>query len=76
MNTRDLRRYCAEKRGAYHQAKWMYGEALRLGPGIDVTALRSELSEALLDYYAAHSALHGALKRTGEDETPLRAALH
>ena len=41
----------------------MYGEAMRLGLSAwtDMTALRTELEEALVSYYSAHSALHTAL---------------
>lgn len=65
MTVKDLRRDCAEKRDAYHHAKAMYGEALRLGLAAwtDLSALRGELEEALVAYYAAHGALHSALAR-------------
>lgn len=65
MGVRDLQRSCAEKRDVYHHAKTVYGEAVRLGLAAwtDMTALRGELQEALVAYYAAHSALHTALAR-------------
>ena len=65
MDVRDLQRSCAEKRDLYHHAKTVYGEAVRLGLSAfaDMTALRSELEEALVAYYAAHSAFHTALAR-------------
>ncbi len=58
-----MRRDCAEKRFAYQHAREIYGEALRLLLPSDLTALRDELSQALLDYYSAHGALHGVLRR-------------
>lgn len=65
MDVRDLQRSCAEKRDVYQHAKAMYGEAVRLGLSAwtDMTALRGELEEALVAYYAAHSAFHTALAR-------------
>ena len=65
MSVTDLRRECAEKRDVYHHAKTVYGEAVRLGLSAwtDMTALRTELEEALVSYYSAHSALHLALTR-------------
>jgi len=65
MDVRELQRSCAEKRDVYQHAKAMYGEAVRLGLSAwtDMTALRTELEEALVTYYAAHSALHAALAR-------------
>lgn len=74
MNVSELRRECAERRGVYHHAKTMYGEAVRRGfsAWTDMTALRSELEEALVAYYAAHSALHSALARPA----PVSLRLH
>ena len=74
MDVRDLQRSCAEKRDVYQHAKAMYGEAVRLGLAAwtDMTALRTELEEALVSYYAAHSALHLALTRP----TQAQARLH
>lgn len=74
MDVRELQRSCAEKRDVYQHAKAMYGEAVRLGLGAwtDMTALRTELEEALVTYYAAHSALHRALTRP----TPAQTRLH
>lgn len=74
MDVSDLRRECAERRGVYHHAKTVYGEAVRLGLSAwtDMTALRSELEEALVAYYAAHSALHSALARPA----PVSLRLH
>lgn len=39
----------------------MYQEALRLVPLNDLSALRGELEQALVAYYAVHGALHSAL---------------
>ena len=71
-----LKRECAERRGLYLHARLIYGEALRFGT-VDLTALRSELGDALMAYYAAHSALHGAMKRREMDGgTAIRNSLH
>jgi hypothetical protein len=71
----SLRRDCAEKRFAYHHARQLYGEARKLQVA-DLTALRSELGEALMAYYTAHSALHSAMRRHGLRESRLKDALH
>jgi PHP family Zn ribbon phosphoesterase len=65
VSLNELRRDCAAKRDLYQHAKTVYGEAVRLGLSAytDMTALRGELEEALVTYYAAHSALHSALAR-------------
>lgn len=64
MTVKEIRRDCAEKRDAYQHAKTVYGEAIRLGLSAvsDMTALRTELQQTLLAYYAAHSALHSAMR--------------
>jgi len=64
MDVRALREQCAEKRYIYRHARTVYGEAVRLGLSAwtDMTALRGELEEALVAYYAAHSTLHTALR--------------
>jgi len=64
VSVTDLRRECAEKRDLYQHAKNVYGAAVRLGLSarIDLSALRGELEVALVSYYAAHSALHSALR--------------
>lgn len=66
MSVKELRQECAEKRDAYQHAKNIYGEAMRLGLSAwtDMTALRGELEQALVAYYAVHSALHSAMSRT------------
>ena len=73
MSVRELRQECAEKRDVYQHAKAMYGEAVRLGLSAwtDMTALRTELEEALVSYYAAHSALHAAMSRPVASPTRL-----
>ncbi|HET8569316.1 MAG TPA: hypothetical protein VFM93_10060 [Candidatus Limnocylindria bacterium] len=60
-----LRRDCAEKRTCYLHAKSVYGSAIALGLQTiaDLTALRAELEQSLVAYYAAHSALHSALRQ-------------
>ena len=65
MSVKELRQECAQKRDVYQHAKSVYGEAVRLGLSewTDMTALRSELEEALVAYYAVHSALHSAMSR-------------
>ncbi len=65
MRVKLLRQDCVEKRDVYQHAKTVYGEAVRLGLSAwtDMTALRTELEEALVVYYAAHSALHLAMAR-------------
>lgn len=65
MSVKKLQQDCAEKRDIYQHAKTVYGEAVRLGLSAwtDMTALRSELEEALVAYYAAHGALHSAMAR-------------
>ena len=65
MSVNELRQECAQKRDLYQHAKNVYGEAMRLGLAAwtDMTALRGELEEALVTYYAAHSALHSAMSR-------------
>ena len=65
MSVKELRQDCLEKRDLYQHAKTVYGEAMRLGLSAwtDMTALRGELEEALVAYYAAHSALHSAMSR-------------
>lgn len=65
MSVKELRQDCVEKRDLYHHAKAVYSEAMRLGLSAwtDMTALRGELEEALVAYYAAHSALHSAMSR-------------
>lgn len=58
------RRECVEKRSTYLHARELYLHAVRI-PRVDATALRDELSQAILDYYAAHGALHAALRADG-----------
>jgi hypothetical protein len=71
-----LRRECATRRGLYLHARLVYGEAMRFGT-VDTGALRAELGDALMAYYAAHSALHGAIRRRElAPQGPLRSALH
>lgn len=64
MTVKDLRAECAEKRDEYHHARQVYAQAMRLGlAGLsDLTALRTELQQTLVAYYAVHSALHSALR--------------
>lgn len=61
MTVDELRRRCAEKRDRYQHAKAIYQEALRLVPLNDLTALRGELEQALVSYYAVHGQLHSAI---------------
>ncbi len=61
--TQAARRECAEKRTDYLHARDVYGEATRLVGVRDLSALEGELHDALLAYYAAHGALHGAMRR-------------
>lgn len=61
MTVEEIRRQCADKRDRYQHAKAMYQEALRLVPLNDLTALRGELEQALLAYYAVHGRLHSAI---------------
>lgn len=68
MTVDQLRRQCAEKRDRYQHARAMYQEALRLVPLNDLTALRGELEQALIAYYAVHGALHSAIR----PQPPLR----
>lgn len=56
----SLRRDCAEKRSEYLHARELFGVVRRVAD--DPTALRDELAAAALAYYAAHGALHGALR--------------
>lgn len=56
------RRECVRKRSDYLHARDLYIHA-SLIPDVDASALRDELSAALLAYYAAHSALHTAMRR-------------
>lgn len=66
MSMKELRQDCVAKRDVYQHAKTVYGEAVRLGLSAwtDMTALRSELEEALVAYYAAHGAMHSAMARS------------
>ena len=58
---RGLQRECALKRWEYQIARQVYVEVTRLAVA-DKTALELELREALVAYYAAHGALHSALR--------------
>ncbi len=57
---RSLRRDCAEKRSEYLHARELFGHVRLVAD--DPTALRDELAVAALAYYAAHGALHDALR--------------
>lgn len=68
---RALQRDCAHKRWEYQLARQVYAEVTRLAVS-DRRALERELKEALLAYYAAHGALHAALR----DRAARRQRLH
>lgn len=62
MTLRGLRLECATRRTEYRLARLVHTEVARLAVP-DRTALERELREAMLSYYAAHGALHEALRR-------------
>ncbi|MGH2376915.1 MAG: hypothetical protein ACRDGT_00375 [Candidatus Limnocylindria bacterium] len=62
---RTLQRECAHKRWEYQIARQVYDEVTRLAVA-DRTALERELKEALVAYYAAHGALHSALRGSSD----------
>lgn len=70
---RSLQHECHRRRGEYQRARYIYETALlieipdRKSPGnplvfVDCFALHEELGHARLAYYAAHSALHTAIR--------------
>lgn len=72
VRLRELRRDCAYKRSEYLIARQVYSEVTRLAVA-DTSALERELRDAILDYYAAHGALHEKLRERGDR---LGARLH
>lgn len=64
MTLKQIRRDCAHKRSEYLIARQVYSEVTRLAVA-DRSALERELRDALVDYYAAHGALHEMLRRRG-----------
>lgn len=65
VRLREPRRDCANKRTEYLIARQVYSEVTRLAV-VDRSALERELRDAILDYYAAHGALHEKLRERGD----------
>ena len=61
MTLRELQRECAHLRWDYQLARGVRSAVTRLEVA-DTTALEHEEQEALIAYYAAHSALHSKLR--------------
>lgn len=61
MTLRELQRACAQLRWDYQLAHQVRSAAIQLEVP-DTTALEHEEREALIAYYAAHSALHSKLR--------------
>jgi hypothetical protein len=67
VTLRELRRECAHKRAEYQIARQVRSTVALLAVR-DLTALETELRDALLAYYSAHGALHEKLRAGGSRE--------
>lgn len=79
---RSLQRECHQRRSEYVHARQLYETALaieipdRTSPGnplvtVDCFALHEELGHARLAYYAAHGALHTAIRAASGTGPPV-----